>query len=550
MTNKQPSLEMLEKNLRAEIQQVALEHSRRNPLLLFTLGILAGPFLFTGSLFVPLIGLLFSGLLLLQTLIYCTIKRSILLALSWLAGALISNMSLTLLFAAFFSRMTIVFYILVAFSMAVLIALNVLMAVLIWSHYERGAFILEQRKMRQQSRKKEHAPKVLCITTMFPNKNLPQFGIFVLRRLKAAQNHADITIINPIPYFPGATLLERYRYRSGIPYRETIYGTEVIHPRYLSIPGILKPLDGFFLYLALKSYMKPEFELVDAQLAYPDGFAAQLLANWMLVPSVVTLRGHDINVLPTMPLRGRMVRWVLEKTSRVMAVAESLRSAAAKLAPIDNKSQTIPNGVDTEIFQPISKEEAKKRLGLNPDTSYIISVGHLVERKGHHLLVEALAEARKTTHAAIELLIVGSASLEGNYSSFLRAKIAELGMANFVHVVGEKSQEELRLWYSASEMLCLASSMEGWANVLLESLACGRPVLATRVWGTPEVITKKQGILVERSVTALADGLCQMLSVNWDAKELREYAQRFSWEQAGKDLVSNYKLALNSEDQS
>jgi teichuronic acid biosynthesis glycosyltransferase TuaC len=546
MTKNKSSLEMLEKGLRAEIQQVSLEHSRRNPLLLFALGVLAGPFMATGSLFVPLIGFLSSGLLLFQTIAYCAIKRSILLAASWLAGALVSNLSLTLLFAAFFSRMTIIFYVLVAFSMAILIALNVLMAVLIWSHYERGAFILEQRKMRQQNRKQGHPLKVLCITTMFPNKSLPQFGIFVLRRLKAAQNHADITIINPIPYFPGAALLERYKYRKGIPYRETIWGTEVLHPRYFSIPGLLKPLDGFFLYLALKSYIKPEFDIIDAQLAYPDGFAAQLLADWMLVPSVVTLRGHDINVLPNMPIRGRMVRWVLRRASRVMAVAESLRSEAAKLVPLDDRSQTIPNGVDTTIFQPIPKEEAKEKLGLKHDTRYILSVGHLIERKGHHLLVEALAQAHQTTGAQIELLIVGAASLEGDYSSFLQTKITQLGMENFVHLVGEKSQEELGLWYSASEMLCLASSMEGWANVLLESLACARPVLATRVWGTPEVITENQGILVERSASALAKGLCQMLSMKWDAAALRKYAQRFSWEKAGEDLVANYKLAVNT----
>jgi teichuronic acid biosynthesis glycosyltransferase TuaC len=393
--------------------------------------------------------------------------------------------------------------------------------------------------------------KVFSITTMFPNPKLPQFGIFVLRRLVAAQEHATIIIVNPIPYFPGATLLARYKHRSGLPNHHAISSecgksVEVHCPLYVSVPGFCKPLDGFSLYLALRPLIKKlgPFDVIDTQLAYPDGFAGALLSREFGIPFVVTLRGHDINVLPKLPVRGKMVRWVLHRADRVMGVADALRQAAVALGCPETKTETIPNGVDTRIFTLKDRKECLATLRLDPTQRYLLSVGHLIERKGHHLLIESLKVLSEERFQNVSLLIIGGESIEGNYRQIIEDTIINSELSNRVILAGEVPQDQLALWYGAAHCLCLASSMEGWANVLLESLACGRPVVATRVWGTPEVVKEDvQGVLVERTPESIAHGIKKLLSREWEPLTLREYAQQFTWQNSGKRLVDNYNKA-------
>lgn len=385
---------------------------------------------------------------------------------------------------------------------------------------------------------------------MFPNPAMPHFGIFVLRRLKAAQNHANISVIHPVPYFPGATALEKYKYRRKIPLHYTIEDIEVTTPRYLSIPSICKPIDGHTMSWAVMKACGSRFEydLIDAQLSFPDGYAAALLSARFKVPFVVTLRGHDINVLPSLPVRGKLVREVLHKASRIMGVSQSLIDEAIRLGAAPQKCEAIPNGVSMELFFPRDKKASQESLNLNSNNQYIISVGHLIERKGHHLIVEALSRLRREERFQnLKLIIVGSESIEGNYSREIQETIDSHGMKEHVILAGSIAQEQLGLWYSASECLCLASSKEGWANVLLESLACGRPVVATRIWGTPEVITEKlHGVLVERTVESIHQGFAEALSTKWDSEALVTRARDFTWDKSGFRLAENYRMALEN----
>jgi glycosyltransferase involved in cell wall biosynthesis len=386
---------------------------------------------------------------------------------------------------------------------------------------------------------------------MFPNPVMPHFGVFVLRRLKAAQKHANITIAHPVPYFPAATLLPKYKFRKDIPDQYNIEGMDVSAIKYLSIPGICKPLDGYTMYQSIFNTFKHrfDFDVIDAQLAFPDGYAAALLSAKTKRPFVVTLRGHDINVLPQLPVRGPMVRSVLSKASRVMGVSQSLINEAIKLGADPNKCVAVPNGVDIETFQPMPRELALKTLKLDLNSRYILSVGHLIERKGHHLIIEAIAQLRKDPKFQdVRLIIVGSASVEGNYEPEIKHTIRQHNLENYVILAGAIHPDQLSLWYGASHGLCLASSKEGWANVLLESLACGRAVLATKVWGTPEVIVDGyHGILIDRSVEQIHTGIIKLLRTEWNENILLQRAKSFTWENSGLNLANNYLAAISTQ---
>src|SRR5207249_1623919 len=161
----------------------------------------------------------------------------------------------------------------------------------------------------------------------------------------------------------------------------------------------LKPLDPIFLFLAVWREvrgMRGEFEpdLIDAHLAWPDGAGARLLARVLGKPFTITLRGHDVNEFPRFPWRRRQIVAALHGASRVMSVADALRRAAVDLGCPSEKTEAIPNGVVMDLFVPRDRREARERLGLPLDARIVLSVGHLVERKGHHIAVEAIARLR------------------------------------------------------------------------------------------------------------------------------------------------------------
>jgi len=202
----------------------------------------------------------------------------------------------------------------------------------------------------------------------------------------------------------------------------------------------------------------------------------------------------------------------------------------------ESRLHVMRNGVDLQRFTPLPRAATRAALGLG-EGPVLLSVGHLIERKGHHLAIEALASVRQR-HPSARLVIVGA----GEERAHLAALAARLGLTDAVTLAGAIPNEELARWYSAADLLILASSREGWANVLLEAMACGTPVVATRLWGTPEVLTDPvAGVLVERTVPSLADGVLQVLSRLPDPAAVRRYAEGFDWAATSKAQQSLFE---------
>lgn len=400
--------------------------------------------------------------------------------------------------------------------------------------------------------------KVLSLTTLFPSRAQPVHAIFVYNRLSHLAAHPQISgnlrVIAPIPYFPFDRLIPKYAERHQIPRRDTIGNLQVVYPRFLSIPAILKPLDGFFVLLsawwaARRLRREFDFDVIDAHLAFPDGFAGVFLARHWRKPLAITLRGHDINVLPTdrFPVRKRQIQFALRHADRVIGVADALRRGAVALGAEAIKTATISNGVDLERFFPGSKAEARKRLGLPQNRQIVLSVGRIVENKGYHLIVEALHQLRTVGQGIPYLVIVGGAADEALYPAKLKETIARLGLESDVLLAGPQLNESLRDWYCAADVYCLASETEGWPNVLLEALACGTPVVATTTWGTPEIICSPDyGVLVERSAESLAQGLQLALTKEWKSQVMVDYAATHTWQNVAEKVIENFAQARQS----
>lgn len=392
--------------------------------------------------------------------------------------------------------------------------------------------------------------KIVSISTMFPNPAQPISGIFVQNRLSALARLTELRVISPIPYFPLLErIIPRYRERKGIP-RDMLDGAyPVYYPRFLSIPKFLKPLDGFFLFLALWPLLRKlrrsgfDFDLIDAHLAFPEGFACRFL-GWIMGRKVcVTLRGHDINDIPVFPIRKRQVVFSLRKADRVYAVSGALKAGAVELGADAGRIMVSTNGVDISNFAPSDRAAARKKLGLPLQGKLILSIGYLVHRKGFHHLIDAMdVLVNRQDRRDVRLCIVGGAGGEEYSKPKLDGLIAKYGLSGHVLFAGQKPNRELPDWYNASDVFALMSSKEGWPNVILEAMACGIPAVANAVWGIPEIVNSEDyGLLVQDPPEPVrtSEALIRALEKKWDHEAIITYARSQTWDRVAERLLAD-----------
>jgi glycosyltransferase involved in cell wall biosynthesis len=391
-------------------------------------------------------------------------------------------------------------------------------------------------------------PALVVFSSLFPSAQEPLAGVFIRERMFRVGRELPITVISPQPWFPLQSLVRLFRagYRPDRPRRETMSGIDVLRPRFLSVPGVLRRFDGLSMALGawrtvrqLKS--EGRADVIDAHFAYPDGYAASRLGRWLGLPFTVTLRGTEPRHAADAALRPRLVN-ALHAAARVFAVSGSLREFAIGLGASPERTQVVGNGVDLQEFRPIDRAEARAQLGLPTDAQVLVTVGGLVERKGFHRVIDCLP-GLLAAHPQLHYLIVGGPGPEGNCSSMLRDRVEALGLAERVHFVGPLPPQELRLPLSAADVFVLASSNEGWANVLLEAMACGLPVVATDVGGSAEVVARDDlGIVVPfGDAAALQGALDRALRTGWDRGRIRAYAEENQWDRRVRALVEAFR---------
>jgi teichuronic acid biosynthesis glycosyltransferase TuaC len=370
--------------------------------------------------------------------------------------------------------------------------------------------------------------RTLTFSTLFPNLAQPRHGIFVEERLRHLVTSGQVAtrVVAPVPWFPfGHPLFGSYARFARVPRREQRYGIEVSHPRYPLLPSVGMTLTPAFMTAAVQGTVRRElkrveFDLIDAHYLYPDGVAAVSIGARLGVPVVVTARGTDVNLIPNFRLPRRMIVRAACRAAHVITVCQALKDRLVALGVPAEHVTVLRNGVDLERFRPADREAARSHLGLKG--AVLLSVGHLIPRKGHHLAIAALRSLPGTT-----LVIVGDGPMAGE----LRTQANALGVSDRVHFAGARTQAELLDYYNAADALVLASDREGMANVLLESMACGTPVVATALWGTPEVVDAPEaGVLMrERSVDALVNA-CRDLFERYPGRwATRHHAERFGW---------------------
>lgn len=391
------------------------------------------------------------------------------------------------------------------------------------------------------------APRIVVFTTLFPNPGQPAAGLFIRERMFRVAKVLPLTVVAPVPWFPFQRLLRRWRphYRPEAPQLEVQHGIEVRHPRFLSVPGAFKWLDGILMALGclptmLRLKRSFRFNVIDAHFAYPDGDAATLLGRWLRVPVTITLRGTEVPLARDPLRRLRMVK-ALKRATRIFSVSDSLKRHAGNLGVASERTLVVGNGVDMARFHRLPRHAARRRLGLPDGAPVLVSVGALVERKGFHRVMECLIVLRQQ-FPGLRYLVAGGASPEGDWGAVLRERAAGLGLQDCVMFLGAVSPDELKVVLSAADVFVLATRNEGWANVFLEAMACGLPVVTTDVGGNAEVVADARlGILVpfdERD--RLVEAISEALRRNWDRDFIVHHAEANSWDQRVTALAAEF----------
>ena len=392
--------------------------------------------------------------------------------------------------------------------------------------------------------------RILTFTSLFPNCAQPNLGVFIYQRMAAvvAIPGNSLEVIAPLPWSPPVAGGEKGRRLQTVAAVERVGGITVHHPRYPLAPKVSMPVHGWLMFrgalgLVRRLHRESPFDCIDAHFVYPDGTAALLLGKELGLPVIVSARGSDINLFPSFRLIRPQIRRTLREAAGRIAVSAALKQAMLEVAEADCDIRVIGNGVDVARFFPVDRREARARLQIPVDARVIVSVAALVPVKGHARLLQAF-RALATKIPQLHLYLVG----EGASRSELEALAASLGLQNAVHFAGTCPNERLRDWYSASDASCLASSREGWPNVVLESLACGTPVVATKVWGTPEILTSPElGILVDQSESAIAAGLEAALTQDWNREVLVGRARTREWSVVGREVDAYLREILTAK---
>jgi glycosyltransferase involved in cell wall biosynthesis len=280
-----------------------------------------------------------------------------------------------------------------------------------------------------------------------------------------------------------------------------------------------------------------DFDVIDAHYYYPDGVAAAVLAAHFKKPFTVTARGTDINLIPDHRWPRKLLQWAGKRASASIGVSAALVERMRALAFDPHRLHVMRNGVDLDRFSAMDSSTMRQELGI-AGGPVLLTVGNLHEHKGQRLVLDAFALFRRR-HSQAQLLVVG----EGPDAAQLRSQASALGLVDAVRFVGTVPNQDLARWYSAADVLVLASSREGWPNVLLEAMACGTPVVASDVGGVREIVQLPVAgrVVADRTAAAFSSALDALLAMPADRAAVRAFARGFGWERTSQDQLSLFQ---------
>jgi glycosyltransferase involved in cell wall biosynthesis len=382
--------------------------------------------------------------------------------------------------------------------------------------------------------------RILTFTALYPSAGRPKHGFVETRLQKLVESGAVAArVVAPCPWFPfSSPRYGRYAEFARIPRVEIRSGLSVAHPRYPVVPKIGMSMAPLLLYSAMLPLLRrqiaegQDFDLVDAHYFYPDGVAAVMLGQALRRPVVVTARGSDLNIIASHPVPRGWIRWAARRAAGLVTVSSGLKRRLVALGVPAARVRVLRNGVDLCRFRPVDRQAFRRSQRLSGPI--LLAIGDLVPLKRHRLLVEALVEL-----PGVNLVIAGEGPEKGAIETLARRR----DLADRVHLLGWVVQDRLPELYSAADLLLLPSEHEGWPNVLLESMACGTPVVVSNIDGIADIVgAPAVGRILDPTTPAtIATAVRELLAAPPARADTRRWSERFDWQSTTQGQIALFQ---------
>ena len=377
--------------------------------------------------------------------------------------------------------------------------------------------------------------KIAVVTRYFPSSAEPWQGRSAYQTLRLLATQADVQVFYPNAVYP-KWFTPRSRIYSKLDASSTAPEVKAVFYNYPALPLISRPFNGWLAARAVLPHVRAFApDLIFSFFLYPDGYAALKVGQALGVPVAAMSIGSDINRIGD-SISAHHTRTVLREADFLLTVSDDLRKKAVNMGAKPDKSRAVINGCDLAVFHPRDRRQARAMLGIGVDTEAVVYVGRMDVKKGLRELVEAAVSLRGEREK-LQVYLVG----EGPDRPLIENAIAAGNTHGYIHLRPSCSFDDVAIWMAAADVVTLPSYMEGCPNVVLESLACGRPVVATEVGGIPEIMSNECGRLVPpRNAGALAEALGIVLDYRWDAKAISASRGR-SWDAVAAELLAIFE---------
>lgn len=382
--------------------------------------------------------------------------------------------------------------------------------------------------------------KIAVVTRYFPSSAEPWQGRSAYQTLRVLASQAEVRVFYPHANYP-ALLKPRGRSDRKLEAAPGSREVPASFHNYSALPLLSRPFNGRMAARALLPAVRGFTpDLVFSWFLYPDGYAGLRIGQALGLPVVAMSIGSDINRIGDR-ISARHTRTVLREADFLVTVSGDLRARALTMGASAERSRAIVNGCDLSVFHDRDRLEARQALGIDPEAEAVVYIGRMDVKKGLRELVEAAA-ALHAARPRLRVYMVG----EGPDRPLIESAIQENNAGGYVHALPACAFDQVAVWMAAANLVTLPSYMEGCPNVVLEALASGRPVVATKVGGIPEILGEECGRLVApRDAAALADALGSVLDRSWDAEAISARGSR-SWEEVAAELMEIFEALVSA----
>jgi len=382
--------------------------------------------------------------------------------------------------------------------------------------------------------------KIAAITRYFPSSAEPWQGRSAYQTLRLLARQAEVQVFYPNASYP-KLFKPRSRIYSKLDPSLSPLDVKASYFNYPALPLVSRPFNGWMAARTVLPHVRAFApDLIFSYFLYPDGYAALKVGQALGVPVAVKGIGSDINRIGDR-ISAHHTRTVLRQADFLLTVSEDLRRKAIDMGASPEKSRAVLNGCDLAVFHVRDRAEARRKLDIDPAAKAVVYLGRMDLKKGLRELVEAAATLQREREE-IQVYLVG----EGPDRPLIDTAIKANNAGSYVHLLPSCSFDDVAVWMAAADVVTLPSYMEGCPNVVLEALACGRPMVATQVGGIPEIMSEECGRLVPpRDSAALAWALGSVLDSTWDAAAISAYRSR-GWETVAAELMEIFNSLVST----